>query len=347
MKQALKIAFSILLAAFFLWLAFREIEWEEFFRALRTANPIWLIVTVFILVLSCLPRAWRWTILLRPIHPHIPILAAFRAVLIGYAGNSVFPRAGEIARVVALRQKVDVPFSTILATVVVERILDLLAFAIIFLIVVLTVRDKINTAFADLTLFGYRLLELMPLELFSLLLTVGILCILIFLGLLSLYGKRFLPLVQNLLSHLSPTFADRTVDILEMFLEGMASIRSLSGYLGIFVSTVVLNTMYWLSIFLPFYSFQLHINYGLNAFDALVVLTIATIGVILPTPGGAGTYHLFCQQALVQLYGVSVSEAIAFATVVHALALVAFLIFGGPALLRMVWNKETKKENVE
>lgn len=347
MKQALKIALSIFLAVFFLWLAFREIKWEEFFQALQTANPIWLIVTVFLLVLSCLPRAWRWMILLRPIHPHIPIRAAFRAVLIGYAGNSVFPRAGEIARIVALRQKVDVPFSTILATVVVERILDLLAFAIIFLVVVLTVTDKINTAFADLTLFGYRLLELMPLELFSTLLAVGLFSILVFLGLLSIYGNRSLPFIHTIASRISPTFAVRIIDILELFLEGIVSVRSISGYFGILVSTIVLNALYWFSIFLPFFSFQFHINYGLKAFDALVVLAIATIGVILPTPGGAGTYHLFCKQALVQLYGVSISEAIAFATVVHALGIVAFLFFGGPSLLRMVWNKETKKEDVE
>ncbi|MDP6041301.1 MAG: lysylphosphatidylglycerol synthase domain-containing protein, partial [Candidatus Latescibacteria bacterium] len=127
----------------------------------------------------------------------------------------------------------------------------------------------------------------------------------------------------------------------------MASIRSFSGYLGIFISTIVLNTMYWLSILLPFFSFQFHINYGLNPFDALVVMTIATIGVILPTPGGTGTYHLFCRQALVQLYGVPVSEAMAFATVAHALAIVAFLLFGGPSLLRMVLKKETKKEDAE
>jgi uncharacterized membrane protein YbhN (UPF0104 family) len=68
-------------------------------------------------------------------------------------------------------------------------------------------------------------------------------------------------------------------------------------------------------------------------------MTLSSFGVILPTPGAAGSYHLFFSKALVALYDVPQSAALACATAVHAIATVTYLALGGPALL---WQRRRR-----
>lgn len=150
MKSFLKILASLLIMGGFLWAAFRNVDWALLQNALQTATPIWLILSAIMVILSCIPRAWRWRLLLAPIAPEISMRSAFWAVLIAYAGNSIFPRAGEVARALALEKDHPVGVSAILATVVIERLLDVLTLLIIFGIVLFFAREQIGSAFPGL-----------------------------------------------------------------------------------------------------------------------------------------------------------------------------------------------------
>ncbi len=177
LKALLKTIISLGIAGAFLWVAFQKVDWKILGETLKSASPIWLILSAIVILLSCFPRAWRWKILLAPISKDITMKAAFRAVLVAYAGNTVFPRAGEVARVIALRRTHPVPLSAALATVVVERVLDMVTFFILFACVIFIAHDHIATVFPGLEELGLVALPI---------LVVG----LVFLGLLSAYGDR-------------------------------------------------------------------------------------------------------------------------------------------------------------
>jgi len=331
MKSFLKILASIVLMGGFLWAAFRNVDWTLLTSAFETATPIWLILSGIIVILSCIPRAWRWCLLLKPIAPEVSLRSAFWAVLVAYAGNAVFPRAGEVARALALEKDHPVGVSAILATVVIERLLDVLALLIIFGVVLFFAREQIGAAFP-----GLEQVALLSLPI--------IICALVSLGLLSAYGERGLSFVERTIAYVSPTLASKITDLLRSFIKGMSAINTVEGYAGIIVSTVILNAFYFLATFLPLYSFNLPQQYDLGLFEALVIMAIATVGIVIPTPGGTGTYHFFCAQALHLFYHVPEALALAFATSVHAVTFFTFILLGGPSLVRLMWHSKKEKK---
>ena len=80
-------------------------------------------------------RAYRWTILLKPIGYFPPVGRTFLAVMTGYFVNLLLPRMGEISRCAILKKTDDIPMASSLGSVVGERILD---FFILLLVIVFT-----------------------------------------------------------------------------------------------------------------------------------------------------------------------------------------------------------------
>src|SRR3970282_2470226 len=72
-------------------------------------------------------RAYRWQFLLHPIGPN-RFRTAFRPTVIGFAALGVLPaRAGDVLRPYLLARQEGLTVSATLATIVMERVLDLIA----------------------------------------------------------------------------------------------------------------------------------------------------------------------------------------------------------------------------
>ena len=326
MKTLLKFSIGAAIAAGFLWLAFQGVAPDKLWSAVRQAGASWLALSVFLLFLSIFPRAWRWRILLRPVSRRISFLRASHAILIGYAATNVISRAGEIARGVALQRDRRVPLSGILATILVERTIDMLALLVFLGGVLYFSGDSIAAAFPWME--GVALLALAA--------TVGIL---VLFALLSIYGDRALNVVRLPVRWISRSAADRLTGILRSVFQGLGGVHATSGYIGILVSSILLNLTYILISYVTFFAFGFPSRYGLDFYDAVVVLVISTIGVIIPTPGGTGTYHYFCSQTLNAVCDVPLADALAYATVMHGLAFITYLAAGGPGLIRLLLSR--------
>ena len=323
----LKMVLSLSIAGAFLWAAFGTVDLDELFRTLRQAKLPWLGLTSLLFLASNLARARRWQILMAPLTREVGLWRAWLAIGIGYAGNNLVPRSGEFARVVAVRRGNPVPVTGLLATVLVERILDLLSLLVLFGFVLGFARKQIAQAFPWMERAGL----------------IAFAASLLLLGLfaaLSAYGERVLPFVERLVGRASTGLASRLTNMLGTLFQGMEAVRTPGGYAEIAATTLALNALYVLTVYVPFLSFGLDAApYGLGFSASVVVLVIATIGVIIPTPGGAGTYHYFCSKTLHHLYGVPLTQAVAYATAVHGVAYLTFLLVGGPGLLSLFWRR--------
>ncbi len=322
-KTWLKFSIGAALAAGFLWLAFQGVAPAGLWSAVRQATGSWLVLSVFLLVLSIFPRAWRWRILLKPVSRQISFMMASHAILVGYAATNVISRAGEIARGVALQRDRRLPLSGVFATILVERAIDMLALLVFLGGVLYFTREKIAAAFPWME----------AVALFTLAATVGIL---VLFALLSVYGDRALTVLRLPVRWVSRSAADRLTGILRSVFQGLGGVHAISGYAGILVSSILLNLTYILVAYVTFFAFGFPSRYHLGFYDAIVVLVISTIGVIIPTPGGTGTYHYFCSQTLHAVFNVPLTDALAYATVMHGIAFVTYLVGGGPGLIRLL-----------
>lgn len=96
------------------------------------ADYMWVIFGVVLALLSHLSRAYRWLLLVEPLGFKPKLINSYHAVMAGYVINYTVPRSGEIARAGLLSTYENVPFEKGFATIVIERVIDLIMFGIIF-----------------------------------------------------------------------------------------------------------------------------------------------------------------------------------------------------------------------
>ena len=122
-------------------------------------------------------------------------------------------------------------------------------------------------------------------------------------------------------------------DLLTTFLDTLYALRTFSAYGAIALSSLMLNLGYGAMIYCAFLAFDLQATYNLGVEAALAVLAISSLGMVVPTPAGTGTYHKFFSEGLILLFAVPAVPALACATALHAIGNLTYLAIGGPALL--------------
>jgi len=334
-NRTLRVAVSLGLAALLLVLFLRTLDFAAVGRAIAAAHVGWLLLaTACGLVATPLFRSWRWGFLLRKAgRPSFWDLNS--ATSIGFAASTLLPaRAGEIVRPVALAKTAGLPTAACLASIALERLIDLVTCVSLFVFYGLGWAPEMTGDAAGRFLLLRRS---------AIVAGAGTLIGLAFLAFLAAKPERTDRFVKPLLHPLPDRFGARLEAILLSFLDGLGALGSVRNVVVVAASSFVL----WLLICV-----QIHAT--LRAFDlvfpfpvAFFVLTWAILGLFIPTPGGVGGYHTAVAYALTGFYGVSKNTAAAFALVSHALSFVpitliglVFLVAGGFSLKSLAAERE-------
>ncbi len=306
-KQALKQMVGIALAGLFLWLAFRNTNFQELWQHMQNISMSWMVAVLMLAVLSHLARAWRWTIMLRPLaQKPISLWNAFCAVMVGYAVNIAVPRGGEVARVLSISKTENLPWVGVLPTMLIDRLLDvaMLAFLLGTTLVMLPIDIRESMKW------------LVP--------TGAVLCVMTVVGLLvlPLAGKimKWLLAVQAIRARMPDKVFDMVTSLSEQFDLGTGSLRNPSGLFLIALLSVAIWSLYLLTFYSALAAFDLHSRLDIS--HILIVFTIGSVSMLIPTPGGFGSYHYAVSESLQKIGHIGAAQATAFATVFHAVTFV-------------------------
>lgn len=323
MKQHHKhllIGFGI--SAFFLWLAFRNVNFSLLWTTLKQVNYLYVIPFLVVTFGSMYVRALRWHYFLRPAR-HIRTPRLFPAVIIGFGFNGIFPaRAGEFARAYVLSKKETIPFSTSIGTIVVERIFDSLTILISFSVALtfVTFTPGISVEWAGYTLNAEFLQDLSSRMLYV---TAFLIFVTIFLILRP--TREFLKKGILIMPFIPPKFRNAVVLIVDKFAHGFMSVRDpKSLVLVIIYSLVVWITVGW-SVHIMSLGFP---TLEMSFAQAYIVMVMICIFVSFPSaPGYWGIYEFGCIISL-QLLGVveGKSDAMGFSLVIHALQMFPLIV---------------------
>ncbi|MCS6808326.1 MAG: lysylphosphatidylglycerol synthase transmembrane domain-containing protein [Bacteroidota bacterium] len=296
---------------------------HELWNAFHKANYWWVLATIPVMLLSHYLRALRWITMIKPIQPDIHIINAFSGVMIGYMVNNLTPRGGELARPFILSRRENVRFSTGIATILVERVIDILSLSVFVLITFYYFHNKIAAVFPQIN--GQALLRILVLP------VVGLMAFIILMittntgeWLLRVTVKRF-----------SEAWYWKLHNYLEAFIHGFSIFKSPGLYWRVIFETIAIWGLYLVPIYFTFVAFGFDTAYKFGWFDANVLLTMTTIGITIgATPGAWGFYHYFAQVTLAQFYGVPSEQAVAFAFVAHGIGYFVNIIVGGLFFMR-------------
>jgi uncharacterized protein (TIRG00374 family) len=319
-RNFLKYLIAIVLTGGALYLAFRGQDFSVIFESIKHANVFALIGIVAFQLVAHFIRAWRWQFLLRPVKPKIGLYNSFKAVVAAYGLNNVVPRAGELVRPAMIASSEKIPFSSALATIVLERILDVIALGTVLVTSLFLFQKEFAVSFPDIASKSLPVIVAIA---------VGLAVFVLVLVNKTVEGWMF-----SLIGKLLPKkIGGKIIGLLETFIAGLHGL-SKDTILPIIAGTVGVWIFYLLSTYagtfvLPGSGIE---NVGLDG--AISLLALTGISITIPTPGGTGTYHYFISRALNGFFAIPLPAAIAFATITHAVNYIAITLLGVFYMLR-------------
>lgn len=125
--RIVQLAIGFAVAGFFVWLILRQVDLAALGAALGAARPGWIAAAVGLFFAGYACRIWRWREMLTQDNPELGWGRCAVPFMASIAGNNVLPfRAGDALRAFAFTGWLGVGASNVLATLLVERLLDLL-----------------------------------------------------------------------------------------------------------------------------------------------------------------------------------------------------------------------------
>lgn len=305
---------SFLLAALLIWLSLRGIDFAAFIDSLRSAHYGWIFPVVGVTLLSHWIRAYRWQTLITALpedsKSRVSVPDLFASVMVGYMVNYAVPRAGEIARCTYLSTRKKLSFSALLGTVAIERIADLLVLGFGLFITLVLIREQLQPLLEQLSL------PQLP--------WVWIVVCFLMIAITIYIGLRL---------KITAPLRSRLFALITQFVNGIKTVYRTPKRWQLIWTTVVMWLMYGFMAYIPLLMFNLHNTAALSYWDGLAIMFIGVLGILVPTPGGAGSYHFITILTLTSVYGGMQSDAAAYAIFVHGAQLILYLTIGGVILL--------------
>src|SRR5687768_2668673 len=133
LRNVIRTVVVIGLAVGLLAVFLREADLSQVWSAMASARADLIWLTIGLTALTYVVRAERWKYLLEPLGP-TRFRTVFRTTVIGFAASAVLPaRAGEVIRPYLLARQEGLKATAAFATILVERILDLVAVLLLLL----------------------------------------------------------------------------------------------------------------------------------------------------------------------------------------------------------------------
>lgn len=315
---------GIIIAGALLYLALRGVDINRVGTDMANGAYIWVFPLFIVTILSHVIRAWRWTLLLNVLPENVgdtgavPVFTAFKSLMIGYMSNYVAPRLGELVRTGHMAARTGYPFSSIFGTVVAERMLDVVSLGIGLLSLPFLLGPALNRVRAQLIEDGSDYSGIINIALI-----VSVVLVLLILLAFFLFRKW----------NQKKGNESRFSGWIESFRAGIVSITKTQKTFQLVVSTVLMWTCYGLMGYWPFYVFGMVSQYDLGFADGWSVMLLGAIGVLIPSPGGIGSYHYIAITALVTIWGVTQATAVSYAVFTHGGQLILYASLGFTVLV--------------
>lgn len=303
----LKYLLSFGLAGLLVWLAFRGIDWHEFFVGLKATRWGWIVLYLIVGYLALVFRALRWTQLVHPLDNDLHYGKVWDANNIGGMASIALPGSGDLVRT-ALLTTAKLPYQTVFGTVMMERAWDILAILLMFVCSLVFAWGRFGGFFVDNIWHPLQTHAIILWGLAFIVLAIAV----------------FIVLVRKLRDR--SKFFSKLNDILEGFLTGFKTFAQVKNKFLFLVYSVLIWIMYMLMSYFVLKAIpQLS---GALLSDGLFVASLGNVASLVPVPGGIGAYHYLLKVSLMGLYGTTEEIGLLFATLCHELHAVLVIVLG-------------------
>ena len=307
---------------------------ESLKRDLLKVEYIYIILSMIFGAWAYVNRGLRWIVLIDALGYKTSKINSVSAVSVGYFTNLFIPRAGEISRCTSLKKSDNIPVDKLFGTILIERVIDFAALVIFVVLAALLKSSEVIRSINEYQNLG---------SVESSNSKSIILLFIILLG-ITIY------LLKNRIKKLP--FYQKVSNFISGLKEGFKSIKQMKNKTLFWFHTLSIWIMYFLMTYICFQAIPETSHLGIS--DGLFLLVLGGIGMVIPAPGGIGSYHLMLMIGLVALQvpegTLSVTPyneynpAMLFPFIVHTAQTFVAIIMGSLGLLFLFVSK--KKSNV-
>jgi uncharacterized protein (TIRG00374 family) len=310
LRTALVFVLAIALRAWF----FSQADMAAVGAEMRRARLDLLALSFVFLALTYLARVVRWQYLLEPLGP-ASFNSAFRTTIIGFAAIGLLPaRVGDVLRPYLLARREGFNAASTFATVVMERVLDLVTVLALLALYVLVLGGRES--------MPERMLR--PVEISATIAAVAAVGLLVGAWTMATHPERIARLVlgsgrvlptkvAHSLSGLARTFSLGFAVAREARALTLAVLWSFPVWLGIAAHAWVICRAFAIEMPFP---------------GAFLLQSLLVIGVAMPTPGAVGGYHAMFQLGVTSFFGAPNEAAVGAAILAHALSFIPVVLLG-------------------
>ena len=315
MRALLRTLLGIVLAVGLLAVFLRNADLGRVWIEMQSARGDLLTLAFVLTGVMYLVRAERWQYLLQPLG-QTRFWVAFKTTVIGFAASFILPaRVGEVIRPYLLAREERLPATAAFATIIVERLLDLVA--VLLLLALFFLAFSSGEAQAAPGLFravAWGALALAP---------VGA-GVLIAMFVMAGHPERLHRLVLRCERVLPARMAYAVAAIAKTFAEGLAVVRRPSRLVAALGWSLVL----WLTIATQTWVLVTAFGIAIPLGASFLLTAMLVVGVSLPTPGGVGGSHEALRLGLTSFYQADNDAAVGAAILQHAVNFVPVIILG-------------------
>lgn len=314
MRAHLRTVGVVGLAAVLMAWVFRSADLASVWTEIGGARGDLIAASAVGIALAYVIRVRRWQLLLAPIGA-VGFASATRATVIGFATSTVVPRLGEVVRPWLLARREQIGMSAALATIVVERLLDMLAVILLFGLYLLAFSDHLPRT-------GEPVLA--ALEAGGLTAAVGAGTVLALVCAAARRPQWVVSLatrVERLAPHGPGAVAGRFIT---RFSTGLGVARDPVRLLR----AVLWSLAMWALVGATAWAGCLAFGIALPASSGLLLMALMALGVAVPTPAGVGGFHAAVQVGLTALYDVPADAAVGAALVLHVVTFAPVTVVG-------------------
>ncbi len=278
-RRGLRWAFGFLLGAVFLLIALWKVHVGELKKAFLSVDLKFFFPILAAVAAVYWLKAVRWALLLRPLREERPLTAreTFPAVMIGFMANNLLPaHLGELIRMYVLATRHGFRKTSVLSTIVLERVFDFLA-----VVAFLAFGLQFVPARGDLD--ALRTLSY----------AIGGACVGVFLFFLAFVWRpagclRWAERCLGLFG-LRGGLSKKILELLGLAIEGLRSLKSFSTVIAV----SFLTGLHWLLNGLGLYLCAVSFSPGVSIVASLLLLGVTALGVTVPSaPGYVGTLQI-------------------------------------------------------
>lgn len=291
-----------------------SVDLTRTWRAFLGVNWVWVISVLILNVLNTWVEALRWRLILTSVKKAVRTSSTFAAILVGVVGNTVLPlRLGDGARAYFLAKEEKVKLASSLATVMLDRIVDITFFLIMVVLTGFFFHFPLLVERAGLLAGGA--------------LAIGLIVLLALM--------RF---IRHLELKFSGKLGKRLAEQIRRFTMGLSSINDA----GILLPTSVLSIFSWavrcIMVLAMFRAFHL----DLPVIAAAVVLILSNLGIAaVSTPANLGVFELSTLAAF-KLLQVDTDVALSYTIVLHMVEVIPMVLLG----LAVLWLSGVKSSEL-